>query len=59
LTTKINDTVAEIFGYETIEFNNYHIDGLDTLHSLTSAVGEKGKIFSWWSVLKPAISVRQ
>lgn len=31
LTTKINDTLAEIFGYATIEYQNYQIHNLDTL----------------------------
>jgi hypothetical protein len=31
LTTKINDTMAEIFGYETIEYQKYSISTLDTL----------------------------
>lgn len=31
LTTKINGTIADIFGYETIEYRNYSIYTLDTL----------------------------
>lgn len=31
LTTKINDTIAEIFSYETIEYKKYSISTLDTL----------------------------
>lgn len=31
LTTKINDTIAEIFGYDTIEYQKYKISTLDTL----------------------------
>ena len=31
LTTKINATLAEVFGYDTIEFQQYYMDTLDTL----------------------------
>ncbi len=31
LKTKINDTIGDIFGYETIEYRNYNVYTLDTL----------------------------
>lgn len=31
LTIKINSTIAEIFGHDSIEYQNYHIFSLDTL----------------------------
>lgn len=41
LTTKINDTLADIFGHGTIEYNNYQIYTLDTLDSSVQLWGER------------------
>lgn len=41
LITKINDTLADIFGYGTVEYNNYQIYRLDDLDSVPLFMGDE------------------
>lgn len=41
LTTKINNTLADVFGHGTIEYNNYQIYTLDTLDSSIQLWGDR------------------